>query len=302
VGHIEKTVFISYRRTDIPWALAIFENLTKHGYDVFFDFSGLASGDFERVILENIRARAHFLVVLTPTALERCDDPKDWMRREIEAAIDNKRNIVPLMLAGFDFGTPAIAGQLTGKLAVLARYNALEIPPPFFREAMDRLRDRYLNVPVDAVLHPLSLSAQQTATEQQHQALAALDLSDSPPELGRPTLRVHRLPAAGRLWQELRKRGLPITIGVVGVAAVVALGWGWVQQSSRPASYNKIACTGEYERNCPGSHDLFYECDYYGSDDQIASQVCKGAPSKAVRLKTVSGNRCGYSLIEIACN
>jgi hypothetical protein len=46
---IEKTVFISYRRTNIPWALAIFQNLTQHGYDVFFDYTDIASGDFERI-------------------------------------------------------------------------------------------------------------------------------------------------------------------------------------------------------------------------------------------------------------
>src|SRR4051812_22688676 len=98
MGRIEKTVFLSYRRTDIPWALAIFKDLTHHGYDVFFDFNGIASGDFERVILENITARAHFLVLLTPSSLERCDDPADWLRREIESALANKRNVVPLMM------------------------------------------------------------------------------------------------------------------------------------------------------------------------------------------------------------
>jgi hypothetical protein len=75
MGRIEKTIFISYRRTDESWALAIFQNLTQHGYDVFIDYDGIASGNFETVILENIRARAHFLVLLTPTALERCHDP-----------------------------------------------------------------------------------------------------------------------------------------------------------------------------------------------------------------------------------
>ena len=34
MGHIEKTVFISYRRTNIPWALNIFQYLHYHGYDV----------------------------------------------------------------------------------------------------------------------------------------------------------------------------------------------------------------------------------------------------------------------------
>jgi hypothetical protein len=141
MGRIEKTVFVSYRRSDESWGLAIFQNLTQHGYDVFIDYDGIASGQFETVIFENIRARAHFLVLLTPDALERRSDPVDWMRREIEAALDSRRNIVPVMLEGFDFDTPAVASQLTGKLAALKSYNGLEIPKArFFSSEMERLR------------------------------------------------------------------------------------------------------------------------------------------------------------------
>ncbi len=77
------------------------------------------------------------------------------------------------MLEGFDFGSPTIASQLTGKLAAVKHYNALSIPPEFFLEAMDRLRSRYLNVPLDAVLHPASPSAQRAATEQKAAAETA---------------------------------------------------------------------------------------------------------------------------------
>lgn len=170
---IEKTVFLSYRRTNITWALAVFQNLTQHGFDVFFDYSGISSGDFERIILGNIAGRAHFLVLLTPSALERCDDPNDWLRREIETALASKRNTVPLMLEGFDFSTPAIASQLTGGLAALKRYNGLSIPSEYFLEAMERLRSRYLAVPLTAVLHPVSASAQECATLQKAAADAA---------------------------------------------------------------------------------------------------------------------------------
>ncbi|CAG9189893.1 hypothetical protein BCAR13_100049 [Paraburkholderia caribensis] len=38
MDRVEKSVFISYRRTNAPWALAVFLNLTQHGYDVFFDY------------------------------------------------------------------------------------------------------------------------------------------------------------------------------------------------------------------------------------------------------------------------
>jgi tetratricopeptide (TPR) repeat protein len=178
MARIEKTVFISYRRTNFPWGLAVFQDLTQHGYDVFFDYTGLASGDFESVILENIHSRAHFLVLLTPSALERCGDPGDWLRREIEAALDSKRNIVPLMLEGFDFTTPVIATQLTGKLALLNHYSALEVRPAFVFEAMTQLRERYLNVALDAVPHPASPVAQQAATAQKDAAATALPVSE----------------------------------------------------------------------------------------------------------------------------
>jgi TIR domain/Bacterial SH3 domain len=163
MARIEKTVFISYRRTNASWALAVYENLTRYGYDVFYDFNGIASGDFERVIIENIKARAHFLVLLTPSALDRCGEPGDWLRREIEIAMESQRNIIPLTLENFDFGSPGIDKQLTGELTKFKRYNALPVPTEYFAEAMDRLRDKYLNVPLNAVLHPASSTAQKAA-------------------------------------------------------------------------------------------------------------------------------------------
>jgi tetratricopeptide (TPR) repeat protein len=173
MGRIEKTVFISYRRTNAFCALAISQNLTQFGYDVFFDFNGIASGDFEQVIFENIRARAHFLVLLTPSALERCAEPGDLLRREIEMALDTKRNIVPLMLEGFDFATPGIGRQLTGTLAVLKSYNALRIPVEYFDVAMERLRGKWLSVALDGVLHPASNSTRIIVKGQQSAAASA---------------------------------------------------------------------------------------------------------------------------------
>lgn len=179
MDRVEKTVFLSYRRTNTPWALAIFQNLTQHGFDVFFDYNGIASGDFERVILSNIVSRAHFLVLLTPSALERCADPEDWLRREIEAALSSQRNVVPLMLESFDFAMPSLANQLTGGLASLRNYNGLRIPPEYFDAAMERLRTKYLNVPLTSVLHPASASAQQAANEQKAAANAAPSVQEA---------------------------------------------------------------------------------------------------------------------------
>ncbi|MCK1302936.1 hypothetical protein IVB33_29095 [Bradyrhizobium sp. 24] len=72
-----------------------------------------------------------------------------------------------------------------------------------------------------------------------------------------------------------------------------------------PAPQTKVArrvvCTGEFEANCAGPHDAFFTCGFFGGDDQIASQMCKGSPSNGVRINTKGGNKCGYSLIEVTC-
>jgi len=84
---------------------------------------------------------------------------------------------VPLLMEGFDFATPTIANQLSGKLALLSRYNALEVRPAYVFEAMTRLREKYLNVALDAVPRPASLVAQQAATEQRNAAATAPPVS-----------------------------------------------------------------------------------------------------------------------------
>ena len=178
-GQIEKTVFISYRRANLPWALFIYQNLTMHGYDVFFDYQSIDSGDFEKIILENIKSRAHFIVVLTPSALERCKIPGDWLRREIETAIDENRNIVPLMMEGFDFGNPFVKEALTGKLAILGGINALPVPEAYALEAMDRLRERFLKKTLsDVHLPSLPTQAEKAAEIQKSAAKEAAPVKE----------------------------------------------------------------------------------------------------------------------------
>jgi len=69
-----------------------------------------------------------------------------------------------------------------------------------------------------------------------------------------------------------------------------------------PKRFKTIVCTGEYERNCPGPHNVFYTCGYFGTDDEIAVRVCAKGPPKTLRIKTVGGNKCGYALIEVTCD
>ncbi|HCK65669.1 MAG TPA: hypothetical protein DHW49_05340 [Anaerolineae bacterium] len=167
MARIEKTVFISYRRTNFWTALAVYQNLHANGFDVFFDYKSIPSGDFAQVITENVISRAHFVLILSPSALERCHEPNDWLRREIETAMDYQRNIIPLMIEGFDFGSKATVKALTGKLMGLGNYNAISIPAEYFDDAMNKLRsNRFLSRPLESVTHPISTITERITEEQ----------------------------------------------------------------------------------------------------------------------------------------
>ncbi len=175
----ENTVFISYRRTNIFIARAVYQDLRANGYDCFLDYQSIDSGSFERVILNQVAARAHFVVILTPSAVERCVNPGDWVRREIEHAMDLKRNIVPLLFEDFEFRDAA--PYLTGKLSGLGGYNGVRVPADYFEEAMARLRSRFLSKPIEVVLHPtppgdLQAVAEAKSAEDRHDAPTRLQL------------------------------------------------------------------------------------------------------------------------------
>ena len=148
------TVFLSYRRSVSSFiARSIFQDLHQHGYDVFLDVENIDSGQFETIILAQIAARAHFLVILTPGTLGGCQEPDDWLRREIEYAMELRRNIVPILVNDFRFDENARA-FLPGRLRDLPHYNGLGLPHDFFNAAMERLRTRFLTQPVQGSITP----------------------------------------------------------------------------------------------------------------------------------------------------
>lgn len=164
------SVFISYRRTDSAPARLVYAVLQARGFDVFIDYEGLGSGRFEAELLENIAACAHFLLVLTPGALDRIVQPGDWLRREVEHAISLGRNVVPLFLDGFDFADPAVKRLLEGRLDVLCTYNGVRIHFEYFDAAIDRLEQKFLRRPVDVEIQPLSAAALSVAQQQRRVA------------------------------------------------------------------------------------------------------------------------------------
>lgn len=146
-----KTVFISYRRK-VSWPIAqiVYISLRSYGFDVFMDVDSLDAGNFNQIILDQVNARVHFVPILTPETLQRCAEPGDWVRREIETAIDAERNIVPVLTEEFSF--EASKPYLTGKLAALPTFNGVRLIDDYLTEGIHKLRERFLTARSSALV------------------------------------------------------------------------------------------------------------------------------------------------------
>lgn len=154
----EKTVFISYRRATGGFvARSIYQDLRQNGYDVFFDVESIDSGEFGRIISDQIAARAHFVLVLAPGSLNRCVDPNDWLRQEIEQAIKLQRNIVPVIINGFSFDDQDLSS--CGEVGKVKNYNGIPLYNEYFEAAMGKLRERFLKTPEYVTIRPKSKQA-----------------------------------------------------------------------------------------------------------------------------------------------
>ena len=144
----QKTVFISYRRSASKHlARSIFMDLRANGYDVFLDVNTIDNGAFDTIILNQIAARAHFILLISPGSMERCANDGDWLRREIEEAIRLNRNIVPIFEEGVNFEQD-IQTLPAATRNYLSRMNGIRLFHDYFEAAMDNLRIRYLKSPV----------------------------------------------------------------------------------------------------------------------------------------------------------
>ena len=136
----ECDVFISYRRDggDMT-AMYFYQALKERGYNVFYDLEVLRAGKFNEALLDSIKSCTDFVVILSPHALDRCNDENDWVRREIAEALRSKKNIVPVMLKGFAFPE-----SLPAEIEDIRYQNGLTCTTEYFEESINRLCARYL--------------------------------------------------------------------------------------------------------------------------------------------------------------
>lgn len=143
------SVFISYRRDDSHYiADRIYDWLIrKRGRrNIFKDVDAIPPGqDFRQVIHAAVGRCDALLVVIGPgwltaakaPGMRRLDDPNDFVRMEIEAAIKRDIPIIPLLVNN---ATTPTAEDLPPSLQTLAwRHGLLVRPDPDFHNDMGRL-------------------------------------------------------------------------------------------------------------------------------------------------------------------
>jgi len=140
----EKTVFISYRRdpTGKFFARSLKEALTQKGYDVFLDVDCIDAGQWATQILTQVPKRAHFLLLLTPGALDRCSQEDDWVRREFLKAMESQRNIVPVREESVDLGE--LRKSCPDSLKALFDYQIATIQHSGFARDVATLIERFI--------------------------------------------------------------------------------------------------------------------------------------------------------------
>ena len=141
-------IFVSYRRQETgPVAGRLYDRLAdRFGKShVFIDVDAIEPGvDFAEEIFRAVAACRVLLAIIGPSWLtaadergsRRLEDPQDWVRLEIQAALTRGVRVIPILVEGAVMPAP---DDLPDSLAGLARRHALRIRHESFGSDAGRL-------------------------------------------------------------------------------------------------------------------------------------------------------------------
>jgi hypothetical protein len=147
-GNVPGRIFMSYRREDTAYPAGwLYDRLSGHfgRSQVFKDIDSIELGDdFVEVISAAVGSCDVLLALigdrwLTVTGQDgrrRLDNPGDFVRLEIEAALTRNVRVIPILVEGARMPRE---DELPASLAKLARRNALELSPSRFDADTGRL-------------------------------------------------------------------------------------------------------------------------------------------------------------------
>ena len=139
-------IFISYRRKGgYETAKHLYDLFSKDGYRVSFDLDTLRNGDFDQALLKRIDQCSDFILILSKGAFARTLDPafnprQDWLRIELAYALKKQKNIIPILLEGFE-GFPE---NLPADIKDVAKKNGPQYNQYYFDEFYKKLKTDFL--------------------------------------------------------------------------------------------------------------------------------------------------------------
>ena len=152
------SIFICYRRDDsIAYAGRLHDRLVgQFGKNqVFMDVDTIQPGDdFVEIVERRVSSSSVLIAIIGKSWLSltdargnrRLDDPNDYVRREIAAALGQQVRIIPALVGGAQMPRPT---DLPEEIAPLARRNAIEISDTAFPASVSKLVDA-LTAAIDA--------------------------------------------------------------------------------------------------------------------------------------------------------
>ena len=136
-------VFISYKRKSLPTANNLYYRLTTRGYSTFFDLEEMGRDNFNVQLLNYIENAKDVFVILEEGSLDGCKqenwEDKDWFCHEIAFALEKKKNIIPILLNGYQMPSQEF---FPDKLKKLGLKNAPEFNFSFFEAYLDKLIEK----------------------------------------------------------------------------------------------------------------------------------------------------------------
>lgn len=133
-------IFISYKRTSLPTANNLYYRLTTRGYSVFFDLEEMGRDNFNTQLLNHIDNAKDVFVILEEGSLDGCKKEnwkeEDWFCHEIAYALEKKKNIIPILIGGFNMPTKDFFPE---ELKELHLKNGPEFSFSYFDAYLDKL-------------------------------------------------------------------------------------------------------------------------------------------------------------------
>ena len=149
MAEVDNGIFISYRREDTRWFATLLTSRLRSAFpvlDTFLDVDSIEPGlpfpeTLERTLgscrLQFVLIGPRWLKAQDEAGRRRLDQPGDWVRQEIEWALERGVRVVPVFV---EFSKALLPDQLPEKIGSLAQNHAIKIEYEDHDRGLDQIQ------------------------------------------------------------------------------------------------------------------------------------------------------------------